>query len=116
VEENSLHAFKFPKSHRILKRGEFVRAAKCGQVVRGKYLIIHRDFRGEGDSRLGITVTKRFGKSNVRNQFKRVIREVFRTSPISKGWDLLVRPRHFAKEASFHEIQKEFNQLTGIDS
>ncbi|MEX1012386.1 MAG: ribonuclease P protein component [Waddliaceae bacterium] len=116
MEENSLHACKFPKSHRILKRREFIRIAKFGEVLRGKYLIIHQVNSEEGDARLGITVTKRFGKSHERNYFKRIVREIFRTIQFPSGLDLIVRPRHLAKEANFHDIKEEFYRLLAIES
>ncbi len=77
--------------------------------------MINRVVRGEDPSRLGITVTKRFGKSHERNYFKRIVREIFRTSAVPSGLDLVVRPRLLAKEANFHDIKEEFYQLLDIE-
>ena len=46
------------------------------------------------ETRLGITVTKKFGKAHDRNAFKRAIREAFRhvRHTLPKGLDLNVRP------------------------
>jgi ribonuclease P protein component len=66
-------------------------------------------------TRLGITVTKRFGKSHDRNRFKRIVREAYRLSygRLIKGFDLNVRPRTEAKAASSHKLLDELVYLIG---
>lgn len=66
-----------------------------------------------GVTRLGITVTKRYGKSHERNRFKRMVREAYRLSyrELPVGLDLIVKPRAYAKKASSCVIQKELIQL-----
>lgn len=58
-------------------------------------------------TRLGITVTRKFGNSPERNRFKRVVREAFRLSYSSlfKGFDLNVRPCRSKLNPSMQEIQ-----------
>lgn len=66
--------------------------------------------------RVGITVTKKFGKAHDRNRFKRLIREAFRKSqPQIQGQPLLlhIRPRALAKEACASLILEEFVSLLG---
>ncbi len=65
------------------------------------------------ETRLGITVSKRFGKAHERNQFKRRLREAFRTTlhRLPKGYDLNIRPRGLAKTSSSQQIAKELCYL-----
>ncbi len=69
---------KFPKSARIVNRSHFKNLLKNGSRLLGEWLSV--DFR-KGRSpcpRLGLTVSRRHGKSHDRNRFKRLVRESFR--------------------------------------
>ncbi|MBA3815315.1 MAG: ribonuclease P protein component [Parachlamydiaceae bacterium] len=61
-------------------------------------------------SRLGITVTKRYGKATIRNRFKRVVREAFRLcrQQIKSGFDLNIKPRNLANTAKMQDVMGEF--------
>jgi ribonuclease P protein component len=80
----------------------------------GHYISIDiRHSQEPTETRLGITVTRRFGEANVRNRFKRLIREAFRLvqHDIPRGLDLNVRPRTGAETATLKEIQEELLRL-----
>jgi ribonuclease P protein component len=107
----------FPKKNRLLRRGSFVAIGKKGRV-----------FSAEGCSaqwmrtelplvRLGITVPARYGSSVERNLFKRRVREVFRTSSLSKksNLDINVRPQ-VPLPISFLNIVSFFSQLERVVS
>ena len=68
----------FPKSARILKRSHFQKVSRNRAKWTGTFLVVvYR--RGHAPcAKLGITVTKRFGKAHERNRFKRLVREAFR--------------------------------------
>jgi ribonuclease P protein component len=69
---------KFPKSARLLTSSHYRHLKRNSLRHFGESISI--DFReGEGPSaKLGITVSKKFGKAHDRNLFKRVVREAFR--------------------------------------
>ena len=70
----------FPKSARILSNRHFQALFRTKNRLTGNYICV--DYRKGKSSRpkLGITVSKKFGKAHDRNRFKRLVREVFRTS------------------------------------
>lgn len=63
--------------------------------------------------RLGITVTKRFGKSHERNRFKRIAREAFRLSQdqLISNLELVIKPRSAAKNATMRDVLEELQGL-----
>lgn len=68
-------------------------------------------------TRLGITVTKKFGKAHHRNKFKRRVKEAFRVSKnyLIRGVDLVIRPRASLDRITFAGVVKELIDLTGAN-
>lgn len=66
--------------------------------------------------RLGITITKKWGKAHDRNRFKRVTREAFRKIyPIlPKGLIINVHPKEGYRELSPDEIETELKNLAKL--
>ena len=63
--------------------------------------------------KLGITITRRYGKAHERNRFKRIVREAFRLSRhlFPAGLEIQVRPRSKASEARMNDIQIELSEI-----
>ena len=75
----------------------------------GQWVIIDvRQGRGM-HSKLGITVTRRFGKAHERNRFKRIVREAYRLSfrQFPETLSILVKPRTQAHQAKMQDIHQE---------
>ena len=64
-------------------------------------------------NRLGISVSKKVGKSVVRSRVTRLIRESYRLmeDDIKPGFDIVVISRVMAKDAPFFEIQGSLRHL-----
>ena len=67
----------FPKAHRLLKRGEYLRVQQNGAKVHSRAFIGLVLFDNPR-VRIGITTTKRLGKAVERNRLRRLVREAFR--------------------------------------
>ena len=66
-------------------------------------------------TKLGITVTRRYGKAFQRNRFKRVVREAFRQCRymLKSGFDLNIKPRSKANTAKTSDIIDDLICLVG---
>lgn len=99
----------FGQSFRLRKSSQFQSLSKNSNTFHGKVLFIVWKANGLAHARLGITVTKKFGKANVRNRFKRLVRECFRLSAAKRttGIDIHIR----SKTGSKGNSKREKNEL-----
>jgi len=110
----------YPKSARVLRRSHFLSLMKQGTRFMGAGMRI--DYRRGSKTpspKLGITVSRRYGKAHARNRFKRLVREAFRQLiPIMPpGLELHVSPKGADQPVSLHLFLSDFKQLlceTGI--
>ncbi|MBI5346201.1 MAG: ribonuclease P protein component [Chlamydiae bacterium] len=104
-------SFSFSKADRLLKHKDFLRIFKTRKRVVGQVICIdYSPFSGK--TKLGITVSKKFGSSVERNHFKRRIREAFRLNkPLLPGVEINISPSKKSKGATFHEINQELLSL-----
>lgn len=103
----------FPKSARLRKRYQYQRFAHHSKRFVGNWIIIEAMSNHGPSTRLGITVSRRYGKAHERNRFKRIVREAFRLCHLKlpAKRDLNVRPRAFAKNATMQDILQEMMKL-----
>ncbi|MDN3507494.1 MAG: ribonuclease P protein component [Simkaniaceae bacterium] len=105
--------FKFPRALRIKKRFEFKRLSASGTRLKGSHIFIEYRKGKFPHPRLGLTVTKKFGKAHDRFRFKRQVREAFRhLAPfIGEPVEINVRPKIEAATATSQEIFDDLYRL-----
>ena len=81
-------------------------------VADGLLVLYARKNRTEGN-RVGITVSKKLGKANVRNRIRRRLREVYRLNEdrFLPGWDIVVVARTKAIHVPFADLTRGYLSL-----
>jgi ribonuclease P protein component len=94
---------------RLRRKAEFQRVFDTGRRTHGRFLTIVGAPDGGPCARLGIVASKKLGGAVVRNRAKRLIREVFRTTPASgRPLDLVVIPKAPLLTVSFEALERDF--------
>ena len=90
----------------------FQRLYRSNGHANGLLVLYARKNRTESN-RVGITVSKKLGKANVRNRVRRRLREVYRLNEdrFLPGWDIVVVARTKAIHASFADLTRGYLSL-----
>ena len=85
----------FSKASRILTRSHYSRIQKEGLRLVGECVVIQYRKGFAPLPRLGITISRRYGKAHDRNRFKRLTREAFRqvAPELPRGLELNICPK-----------------------
>ncbi len=101
------------KKYNIRKNSEFRAVYKRGKSF-SNYLLVLYVYRNKSDwNRIGVSVSKKVGKSVIRSRIKRLIKESYRhnSEGIKQGYDLVFIARNPAKGKSYKEIEKAILNL-----
>jgi len=86
----------FRKDQRVVRRDDFTRLLRQGACAADGTLVLFA-LAGSPDqqAKLGVTIPKKVGNAVVRNRWKRLIRESFRTQrdEIPSGYNYVIRPK-----------------------
>jgi ribonuclease P protein component len=103
-----------PGTHRMTRSGEYAAVRTKGTARSGRLMTLaFLADEAPGTIRFGFTITKRVGNAVHRNKLRRRLREIARhTAPsIQRPGRLVTIPRPIASEATFAEIQSEWQYL-----
>lgn len=97
----------------LKKNYEFGRVYKKGRFFVGKYLILYALPNRIHINRIGITTSKKVGKSVRRNRLRRLIRENYRAFEafVLSGYDLVFVARATDEQPQLNDIKKEMKYL-----
>lgn len=104
-----------PEIRTIRKRRDFVAAARSGEKLVAKSVIMQVRDRGDGDApRFGVTATRKIGDSVVRNRAKRRLRELARSVLAEHGrpgHDYVLIARHGTPDHPWAAMQGDCGRL-----
>lgn len=95
------------------KNYEFIRVYKRGKFFVGKYIVLYVLPNKYKENRLGIAISKKYGKSVKRNRLRRIIKENYRMYEdyLKDGYDIVITARNFTSAPEFSIIKKEMKFL-----
>lgn len=97
------------KNTQSLKLNRDFRRVYKGDNIAGGYTVVYACKNRYSFNRLGLTVSKSFGKAVKRNRVKRLMRESYRRmeQDIRTGYDLIIVARHRSADKTQAQIQKD---------
>lgn len=103
----------FPKSARLRKRSQYQKIFRQGRRIKGQWIAVDYCLSSGSRSRLGITVSKKHGKSHDRNRFKRIVREAFRElqHQMPHPIEMNISPRQSSPELCKAVVLNEMQKL-----
>lgn len=103
----------FSKVRRLRRRLEFQHVYDQGHKAHGRYMTLFVLPNSLDRSRLGVSATRKIGGAVERNRAKRRMREMFRTSALPSGMDLVVVVRRDLIDAPWDDLLNDFRALLG---
>ena len=102
-----------PKECKIRKTKEYALLRNSGKTYMGEYTLFRFFFSARQETKMGITVSKKYGRAHQRNRFKRLCREAFRLNrhQFPCGVWINISPKHGMRLNSLCEIKKDIQSL-----
>ena len=106
---------KFNNTDGIKKDSDFRRIYQKSKSFADRNLVIYYMNNNVGKSRIGISISKKVGKANVRNRIRRYIKESYRLnidSKIKRGYDIVFIARVNSSNSDYKAIEKSIKYIT----
>lgn len=106
------------KENRLRSNMEFIRVYTEGKSYGNKNLVLYVRKNDIGITRVGFTVSKKIGKSVVRNKVKRRMREICRLEfhRLKNGYDLVFVPKKNVVDISYKELESSMLHILKISN
>ncbi len=104
----------FNNTDGIKKDSDFRRVYQRGKSFADRNLVIYVMKNGKNKSRIGISISKKVGKANVRNKIRRYIKESYRLNideNIKSGLDIVFIARINSNKAEYKDIEKSMKYI-----
>ena len=84
-----------------------------GRSIANRHLVMYLVKNGTQGNRLGVSVSKKVGKSVMRSHVTRLIKESYRSmeEEIARGYDIVVIARVSCADASYHDVNRSLRHL-----
>jgi len=107
---------KFPRKARLTKPQEYQALRRAGRRFPGSFVVFEYRRGLSSCPRLGITVSRKYGKAHLRNRFKRLVREAFRASvsALPSNFEVNVSPRQPSLEPTKAALIEDFLSLSKV--
>ncbi|BAK81907.1 ribonuclease P protein component [Candidatus Arthromitus sp. SFB-rat-Yit] len=103
------------KVYKIKKNFDFRIVYNRGKSYSSKLFIlyIYKNKKNLEINRLGISISKKVGKSVLRNKIRRYVYEIYRLNlyKLKTGYDIVFIVRVAAKDKNYSEVEKSINKL-----
>lgn len=96
------------KQYRLRRNADFRRIYRQSKSFSTKYLVLYVHKVKGSAIRVGFSVSKKIGKANKRNYYKRRLSEIIRLNlaEIKAGYELIFIAREPIKDLSYGELEK----------
>ena len=102
----------FPQQCRLRAKSEFSAVFSEKKSHASRFLRCYYRKNSLSTTRLGIVVSRRYGKAHERNRFKRIIREAFRLHrKCEYSMDIVVLPNKRNKSLRYEDLAKDVCKL-----
>lgn len=101
------------KRYRIRKNAEFRTVYRRGKSFSNQLLVLYIYRNGKDINRVGISVSKKVGKSVIRSRVKRLISESYRLNNqgLKTGYDFVFIARTASNDKTYKEIEGSLKNL-----